>query len=108
VDERGRISRRRLNRDRLAAGRHGPGKGHHALRRCEHLAAGGYAKIDAAVLSACIGMRVIEEKRPQHRPVDRPRPGSGGGDGKRARTDDQDRKSPHETSLLPRLRTTRP
>jgi hypothetical protein len=108
VDERGRISGRRLDRHRLAAGRHGPGKGHHTLCGCEHGAAGVCTKIDTPVLSARVGVRVVEQKRPHHRPVDRPRPRACGGDGKRARTNDQNCKSPHGTSLLPRVRTTRP
>jgi hypothetical protein len=39
VDERGRVSKRRLDRNRLSAGWHRPGKGHHALRGGEHRAA---------------------------------------------------------------------
>ena len=108
VDERGRVPERRLDRHRLPAGRHRPGKGHHTLRGGEHRAAAGRAKVDAAVLAACVRMRVVEQERPQHRAVDRPRPGARIGDGERTRADGQDRKSPHYSSSLPILRTRRP
>jgi hypothetical protein len=108
VDESGRISERRLDRNRLPAGRHRSGKGHHALRGGEHRAAAWRAKVDAAVLAARVGVRGVEQERPQHRAVDGPRPGACTGDGKRTRANDHDRKSPHHSSLLPILRTTRP
>jgi hypothetical protein len=95
VDEGGGVSERRLDRHRLAAGRHGPGKGHDSVRGSEYRATAGSAEIDAAVLAAGIGMRIVERKRPQHRAVDGPRPGASAGDGKRTRANEQDRKSPH-------------
>jgi hypothetical protein len=76
VDKRGRIAKRRLDRHRLPAGRHRPGKGHHALRRREHGVAAGCAEVDAAVLAARVGVRVVEQERPQHRAVHGPRPGA--------------------------------
>ncbi len=109
VDERGRIAKRRLDRHRLPTGRHRPGKGHHTLRRGEHRAATGRTQVDAAVLAARVGVRVVEHERPQHRAVDRPRPGARTRDGERTRAGDQNRKSPHvSSSSLPILRTVRP
>jgi hypothetical protein len=64
VDERRRVTGRRLDRHRLPAGRHRPGKGHHTLRGGEHRAAARRAKVDAAVLAACVRVRVVERKRP--------------------------------------------
>jgi hypothetical protein len=108
VDERGRKAERRLDRHRPPAGRHGSGEGHDALSRSEHGAAAGRTEVDAAVLASRVGVRVIEQERPEHRAVDRPRPSTRAGDGERTRANDQDRKSPHDTSLLPILRTERP
>jgi hypothetical protein len=97
VHERGGVAERRLDRHRLAAGRHRPCERDHSLRRGAHRAAARSAEIDAAMLAACVGMRVVEHKRPQHRTVDGPRPSAGIGDRERTRADDQDRKSPHSS-----------
>jgi hypothetical protein len=56
VDERGRVSERRLNRHRLPTRRNRSGEGHHALYGREHRAAAGRAKVDTSVLAARIWM----------------------------------------------------
>jgi hypothetical protein len=108
VDERGRVSKRRLDRHRLPTRRNRSGEGHHTLYGGEHGAAAGRPKVDTSVLAACVRMRVVEPERPQHRAVDGPRPGLRIRDGERTRANDQDCKSPHISSLLPILRTPRP
>ena len=75
VDERGRVSKRRLNRHRLPTGRDRSGEGHHTLYGGEHRAAAGRAKVDTSVLAARVRMRVVEPEGAQHRAVDGPRPG---------------------------------
>jgi hypothetical protein len=105
VHERGGVAERRLDRHRLAAGRHRPSERDHSLRRSEHRTAARSAEIDTAMLAGRVRMRVVERKRPQHRTVDGPRPGAGVGDRERTRANDQDRKSPHSSSSLPVLRT---
>jgi hypothetical protein len=108
VDERGRVSKRRLDRHRLPTRRNRPGEGHHALHGGEHRAAAGRAKVDTSVLAARVRVRVVESEGPQHRAVDGPGPGLRVRDGEHARANEQDCKSPHYSSLLPILRTPRP
>jgi hypothetical protein len=108
VDERRRVSKRRLDRHRLPARRNRSGEGHHTLYGSEHRAAAGRAKVDTSMLAARVRMRVVEPEGPQHRAVDGPGPGLRIRDGERTRANDQDRKSPHCSSLLPILRTPRP
>ena len=74
MQQRRRVSERRLDRDGLPAGWHGAGKGHDAVDRCPHRCALVAADVDATVLSTGVWMRGIEQERPQHRPVGRPRP----------------------------------
>jgi len=105
MDERGRVSKRRLNRHSLPTRRNRSGEGHHALYGGEHRAAAGRAKVDTSVLAARVRVRVVEQEGPQHRAVDGPRPGPRIRDGERTRANDQDRNSPHHSSLLPILRT---
>jgi hypothetical protein len=105
VDERGRVSKRRLDRHRLPARRNRPREGHHTPYGGEHGAAAGRAKVDTSVLAARVRVRMVEPERPQHGAVDGPRPGLRIRDGERTRANDQDRKSPHYSSLLPILRT---
>jgi len=105
VDERGRVSKRRLDRHRLPARRNRPREGDHTLYGSEHRAAAGRAKVDTSVLAARVRVRVVEPEGPQHGAVDGPRPGLRSRDGERTRANDQDRKSPHYSSLLPILRT---
>jgi hypothetical protein len=108
VDERGCVAGRRLDRHRLAPVRHRASERDHSALRGVYWAAARSAQIDAAMLAARVRVRVVEHKRPQHRTVDGPRPGAGIGDREHTRANDQDRKSPHSSSLLPILRTTRP
>jgi hypothetical protein len=109
VNERGGVAERRLDRHRLAAGRHRPRERHGPLRRSEHTAAGRSAEIDTAMQTGRVGVRVVERKRTQHRAVDGPGPGAGVADREHTRADDQDGKSPHSfPSSLPILRTKRP
>ena len=108
VDERGRVSKRRLDRHRLPARRNRSGEGHHTLYGREHRAAAGRAEVDTSMLAARVRMRVVEPEGPQHRAVDGPGPGLRIRDGERTRANDQDSKSPHYSSLLPILRTSRP
>ena len=105
MDERGRVSKRRLDRHRLPARRNRPREGHHTLYGGEHRAAAGRAKVDTSVLAARVRVRVVKPERPQHGAVDGPRPGLRIRGGERTRANDQDRKSPHYSSLLPILRT---
>jgi hypothetical protein len=95
VDERGRVSKRRLDRHRLPARRNRPGEGHHALHGSEHRATAGRAKVDTSMLAARVRVGVVEPEGPQHRAVDGPGPGLRVRDGERARANDQDCKSPH-------------
>jgi hypothetical protein len=106
VDERGRVSKRRLNRHRLPSRRDRSGEGHHTLYRGEHRAAAGRAKVDTSVLAARVRMRMVEPEGPQHRPVDGPRPGLRTRDGERTRANDQDRKSPHYSLLVANFENT--
>ena len=75
VDERGRVSKRRLDRHRLPTRRDSSGEGHHTLYGGEHRTAAGRAKVDTSVLAARVRMRVVEPEGAQHRAVDGPRPG---------------------------------
>jgi hypothetical protein len=75
VDERGRVPRRRLDRDGLAAGRNCAGERHHALGRRDDVRARRRREIDTAVLSRSVRMRAVERERAQYGAVDRPGPG---------------------------------
>jgi hypothetical protein len=91
VDERDRVSRRRLDRNGLAAGRNGSGERHGPLRRRNHVRARPCCEIDAAVLSGRVRMRAVERERTQNGSVDRPRPGlRRRGQDERAERDDSD------------------
>ena len=79
--ERGRVAERRLNRNGLAARRHRSGERDHAVGRRHDFRARRSAEVDAAVLPGGVRLRTVERERPQHRPVDGPRPRSGGGNG---------------------------
>jgi hypothetical protein len=108
VDERRGVAGRRLDRHGLAARRHRPCERDDSVRRGQHRATARSGEIDTAMLAGGVRVRVVERKRPQDRAVDRPPPGAGSGYRERTRAKDQDRKSPHSSSLLPILRTTRP
>ena len=81
MHERGRVTGRRLNRHGLAALRHRPGERDHAARGCGDLCAGRSAEVDATMLPGGVRARTVERERPQHRPVNGPRPCSSGGNG---------------------------
>jgi hypothetical protein len=108
VHERRRVTERCLDRDRLAAGRHGSGECHDALSGREHVRPGRRAEVDTAVLPARIRMGTIEREGTKDGPVDGPRPCL-----RRRREHESaerhDSELPdHEASLLPDWRTARP
>jgi hypothetical protein len=94
-----RVTERRLDRDRLAAGRHGAGKRHDAFRGSEHRLAGRRSDVDAPVLARRVGRVVIEDERSQDRAVDRPRPGPSCGHGQRESAHQHEGESPHRSLL---------
>jgi hypothetical protein len=111
MDERRRVAGRRLDRDGLPAGRNRPGKGHDTFRRCDDVRARRTAEVDASVLPGGVRMRTVKRKRPQHGPVDGPRPCLRRRHRQNGRAQDQqDSESPHERVLLllSELRTDRP
>jgi hypothetical protein len=109
MDERGRVSGRRLNGDRLAAGRHRPRERDDAFGRREHVRTTRRAEVDAAMLARRVGVGVIERERTEHGSVDRPGPGLRRGNGQHERAQQHDSESrEHDASLLPDLRTERP
>src|SRR5207245_7025141 len=90
---------RRLDREGLAARRHGPGEADDAGRGREHGRTAVRADRDAAVLPGSIRMRRIEGEGLEHRPLDGPRPGAG------AQNEEQEQKNdraepPHGTPPL--------
>src|SRR6185437_15932156 len=91
---------RRLDRNGLPARRHRSRERDDSPGRSEHLRTAGGAEIDAAVLTARVGMRMIERERPQNRSVDRPGPRTRRRHRKRARTYEQDSKTPHGFLLV--------
>jgi hypothetical protein len=106
VQERHRVAERGLDGDGLAAGRHGARERYGAVSRRENRCAGRSAEIDAAMLTARVGMGAIERKRPEHRAVDRPGPRLRNRRRQRECKHNQDHDSPHDSSsLLPDLRT---
>jgi hypothetical protein len=74
VHERRGVAGRRLDRHRLAPGRHGPSEAHEPLGGSPHVRTGGGAEVEATVLPGCVRMRAVERERAQHRAVDRPAP----------------------------------
>jgi hypothetical protein len=90
VHQRGRVSKRRLNRHRLATRRNRSGERHDTLYGSEHSAAGWRAEVDTSVLARRVRVRVVEPEGAQHRAVDGPRPGLSVRDGERTRANDQD------------------
>ena len=95
VNECGGVPVRRLDRNGLPARRHRSRERDDSPGRSEHLGTAGGAEIDAAVLTAREGMRMIERERPQNRSVDRPGPRTRRRHRERARTREQDSKTPH-------------
>jgi hypothetical protein len=74
--QRHRVPVRGTDRERHAALRHRACKRHRAGRRSPHVRAQIARDVDAAMLTACIRI-APEDKRTEHSPVDRPRPGLG-------------------------------
>jgi hypothetical protein len=74
MDEGRGVAERRLDRHRLAPGRHGARERDDPVGRRYDVAAGRSAEVDPAMLSGGIRVRPIERERPQHRTGDRPRP----------------------------------
>jgi hypothetical protein len=60
MDERGGVSRSRLNGDGLAAGGHGPRERDEAFGRREHVRPARRAEVDAAMLARRVRVGVIE------------------------------------------------
>lgn len=77
MQERDRVIVLRLDRDRPAAHRHGPGEGDHPGCRGEHGRSCWGADVDPAVLARRIRI-VAEQEGPQHRALHRPGPTQGG------------------------------
>ena len=77
VEQRGGISERRLDRDRLAPAGNRPRERHRPVGRRSHGCPLGDADVDPPVLTARVRMRRIEGEGTQDRPVGRPRPGAG-------------------------------
>ena len=74
VQQRGAVPRCGLDRERLAAVRHGPGKRHDAVGRSANGCPGRDLDIDAPVLPGRIRTGGVERERAQNRPVDGPGP----------------------------------
>ena len=72
------VTVRSADRERPAALRHGSGKRDRAGRRSPHVRAQIAGDVDAAMLAACVRI-APEDERTEDTPVDRPRPGLGGG-----------------------------
>jgi|tagenome__1003787_1003787.scaffolds.fasta_scaffold20964453_2 hypothetical protein len=109
VHERRRVAGRRLDRDRLAAGRHGACEAHDPVGGRAHVRAGGSTEIQAAMLAGRVRMRAVERERPEHRAVDRPGPRLRRRHRQYERAKGEQNESPQheEASLLPDLRTQR-
>jgi hypothetical protein len=108
VHQRRRVPERSLDRDRLAAGRHGAGECDDALCRREHVRPGRRAEVDPAVLPARIRMSTIEREGTEDRPVDGPRPRLRGRREQECAEHHETESPDHEASLLPDWRTERP
>jgi hypothetical protein len=108
MQERCRVTERRLDREALPARRNRPCERDDTLGRCNDRRTGRRTEVDAAVLAAGVRMGPIERERSQHGTVDRPGPGLRDRYGQHEYTDDQESETPHDSSLLPGLRTSRP
>jgi hypothetical protein len=74
VHECGGIAERRLDRDRLAAVRHGTGERDDSLSGRDHVRARRCGEIDAPVLAGRVRVSPVEGKGAKDGPVDRPGP----------------------------------
>ncbi len=95
LQQRDRVTVRRLDRDRTPAARNRAGERNGAGSRRAHGGPDLGADVDAAVLATCVRV-VAERERAQDRPVTRPRPGlCGRRDGERRQDDRGNQLSPH-------------
>lgn len=93
MQERDRVPVLRLERDRPAPHRDGPGEGDHPGRRGQHGCARWSADVDPAMLASRIRI-VAEQEGSQHRALHRPGPTqSGRGQGERSRDHNADEQS---------------
>ena len=110
VHERHRVPIRRLDRHRLARGRHGSGERNRAGRRREDGRPHRRADVDPAVLSRRVRVRTVERERRQDGPRHRPAPAQRRSRGGHGGHSGHDEKQTHggRTPPLSVMQTTRP